>query len=287
MAGFRVSPPKVFPVATAAPRPSLEAGGSADAFRQTAFVLEGDVQLVLDGLNAEGRAAEASSGSKHRTQQLASALGLWSRAWLSRLQALHALQWGNYAAAITLVRAAADYQASMVYLLRTEAAEWEEWLEGGGIALAAPQHATQYRLHAFRAAEVLAAHPILGPLYRTATDLSLSHFGSTLLFAGNESDAERVAITFGDRDFHLGLAELLLGWLLELGVAQVDALHEFDSVFAAEALSPLDTWCAKARHSIASEGRCTVETIEVDGERRYLVSQWRREPRSAPRRILL
>lgn len=284
---YRVSPPRISPAATRAPKPPAEASGSADAYRQTTFVLSGEVETVLDGLNLEGAIAEASAGAKFRTQTMTAALGLWSRSWLSRLDALHALEWGNYVAAIALVRAAADYQASALYVLRTGAAEWNEWLEGGGIALAPDQHATEFRLHAFRAAEVLAAHAILGPVYRMTMDLSLSHFGSTLLVAGNESAPDRVLMTFGDRDFHIGLAELNLGWLAQLGMAQVDALAEFDGVFAIPDRPRLDGWRMQAAKLVDGRDRCRVETIEREGEKRYLVHNWRREPRSAPKRLLL
>ena len=284
---YRVSPPRISPVATRAPKPPADASGSPGAYRQTTFVLSGDVECVLDGLNLEGSIADASSGAKFRTQKMVAALGLWSRGWLSRLESLHAIECGNYVAAITLVRAAADYQASSLYVLRTDAAEWAEWLEGGGIALAPDQHATEFRLHAFRAAEVLAAHDILGPVYRTTMDLSLSHFGSTLLVAGNESGPDRVLMTFGDRDFHLGLAELCLGWLAQLGMAQADALAEFGGVFAITDRPRLDTWRAGAAKLVDGTGRCRLETIERDGEKRYLVHNWRREPRSAPKRLLL
>lgn len=285
--GFRVSPPRVSPVATRAPKPPTGAGESADAYRQTTFVLGEEVELLLDGLNLEGAIAEASSAAKYRTQPMAAALGPWSRSWLSRLQALHAVEWGNYSAAVTLVRAAADYQASTLYVLRTGAAEWQEWLDGGGIGPAHDQHAIEFRLHAFRAAEVLAAHDILGPVYRAAMDLSLSHFGSTLLLAGNESAPGRVLMTFGDRDFHLGLAELHLGWLALLGIAQVDALREFEGVFAIPEPAKLDAWREGAATLAGRKDRCRVETIERDGEKRYLVHEWRREPRAAPKRLLL
>ena len=283
---LRVSPPKVFPVATGAPKPPPDAGGSADAYRQTSFVLDEPVSLALEGLNAEGAAAEAASGSKFRNQRVASAMLLWSRAWLARLEALHAVQCGNYAAATPLVRAAADFQAAMLYLLRTESAEWQEWLDNGGIALAPEQHATEYQLHAFRAAEILAAHDILGPLYRVTMDLSLSHFGASLLVAGNDSAPDHLSVTFGDRDFHMGLAELHLGWLLDLSVAMSETLAEFADVLPSdgERVARVST---KARAWTNRSSRCRLEQIELDGVRRYLVQNWRREPRSAPKRILL
>ena len=274
-------------MATGASRPPAEADGSADAYRQTAFVLDEPVALVLDGLNAEGAIAQATAGSKYRTQQMASAMALWSRSWLARLQVLHSLQWGNYAACTPLVRAAADYQASMLYLLRTGAAEWQEWLERGGIAIAPEQHATEFQLHAFRAAEILAAHETLGPVYQAAMTLSLSHFGSSLLFAGADSAPDHVSVTFGDRDFHMGLAELHLGWLVELDGAQSQALREFDGVVAYDDGAGLAGLETKAAKWLSTASRCRLEHTEVNGEMRFIVHNWRREPRSAPKRILL
>lgn len=282
---MRVSPPRVFPVATAAAKPPLDAGASVDAFRQTTFVLGADVELVVQGLNAEGALAEASSAAPFRSQLLAGTMGLWSRSWLARLEALRALQWGNYVAALALIRVAADYLAAEIWLLRTGGAEWEEWIADGGVGRADDVHATEYRLHAFRSAEVLAGHPILGPLYRAATDLSLPHFGATLLAAGSDSDGERIAITFGDRDFHFALAELTLGWLLDLGVAQAEAVAERPGVFAGAAA--LAAHATRARAHAASPGRCAIELIERDQAQRYLVTNWRRSPGAAPKRLLL
>lgn len=216
---------------------------------------------------------------------MVSALGLWSRAWLARLQALHALQWGNYVAATPLIRAAADHQAAMIALLESEGAEWDEWLAGGGIAISAEHHATEFRMHAFRSGETLARHAVLGPLYRVTTDLSLSHFGSTLLLAGSESAPDHVSITFGDRDFHVGLAELHLGWLTELGSVAAETVLAHEGVFAPA--SALANWRDDALARPRDTSRCRVEQLDVDGERRYLVHNWRREPRSAPKRILL
>ncbi|MGH2632174.1 MAG: hypothetical protein ACRDG3_02085 [Tepidiformaceae bacterium] len=284
---MRVSPPRIFPHATRAAKPPMGADGSADAFRQLGFVLGDDVELVLQGLNLEGAVAEASSAAKYRTQKMVSALGLWSRSWLSRLEALHAVEWGNYVGALPLIRAAADYQAAALYLLHSQAVEWEEWLAAGGIALAPDEHATEYRLHAFRAAEVLAAHEILGPVYRAATDLSLSHFGSTLMLTGSDSTPDRVLMTFGDRDFHLGLAELELGWLLQLAVAQGEALVEFTGVFAINDRAALEAFCGAARARVADPARCGIEQIERGGEVRYLVHNWRRAPGAAAKRLLL
>jgi hypothetical protein len=287
MSAFRVSPPRVFPEATHAAKPPMGAAGSADAFRQAQFVLGKDLDLVLRGLELEGKVASDSAGAKFRTQQMAAALGHWSRAWLCRLEALHAVEWGNYAAAVTLVRAAADFEAAEIALLRTGAAEWEEWLEEGGVRLAPEAHATEYRLHAFRSAEVLAGHEVLGPLYRAALDLSMPHFGATLLLTGNDSGPERVLMTFGDRDFHLGLAELALGWLELLSVAQVEALLGEGGPFNVTDPAALVAFAREARAAAAAKERCRIEEAEVGGEKRYVVANWRRAPGAAAKRVLL
>mgnify|MGYP000921122686 CR=1 FL=1 len=284
---MRVSPPKVFPSATPAARPPADAGGSADAFRQTGFVLGGEVEAIVAGLNLEGQAAHRAAEPKRRNHRMVSAMGLWSRSWLARLEALHATQWGNYSAALALVRAAADYQASMLYLLKTESAEWDEWLSTDGIAIAATEHATEFRLHAFRAAEVLATDEVLGRIYRMSTDLSLSHFGSTMLVAASGSAPDHVEMTFGDRDFHVGLGQLVTGWLLELGAAVVSALREYEDVFGPEGGSEFQLWAEGAKALVSASDRCAISEMEKDGERRYVIANWRREPRSAAKRLLL
>ncbi|GAB4320402.1 MAG: hypothetical protein Kow0010_00160 [Dehalococcoidia bacterium] len=287
MSQHRVSPPRVFPEATHAPRPPAEAAGAADAFRQARFVLGAELDLVLRGLEVEGQMARAAAAAKFRNQVVASVLATWSRSWLCRLQALHAVEWGNYAAALPLVRSAVDYQAVQLLLLRTGADEWVAWLDEGGVGAAPEQHATQFRLHPYRAAEVLAAHELLGPVYRASMDLSMPHFGATLVVAGGDSNAERIAVTFGDRDYHHGFAELVLGWLLDCGVAQVEAVRN-----AAGALPVPDEAAAvrfgrDAKAAVARKDRCRVIYVDAAGEQRILIENWRRQASAAPKRLLL
>lgn len=283
----RVSPPRVYGGASHAGKPPMSAAGSADSFRQLGFVLGEDTALLIEALDFEASLAEGATGAKFRNQVVASGLAFWSRGWLTRLQALHAVEWGNYTAALPLIRAAADYQAAHLELLQKGATEWVEWLEGEPITLVPSEHATSIDRHPFRSAETMAVHPILGPVYRIATDLSLPHFGSTLLSSALDSDATKIAVTFGDRDFHNGWAELCLGLLLQLGVAQLEATLEFATVFGV--LEPGQVQAISARLSTASQRptRCSVTIIEVGGEQRYLISNWRRSPSGAPLKILL
>jgi hypothetical protein len=250
-------------------------------------VLGDDVDAVLGGLGLESAAAEASGGAKFRKQPTAAALALWSRSWLARLEALHATQVGNYVAALPLVRAAADYTAAELAMLDSEAAEWVEWLEGGGVSPAHELHATEFRLHAFRSAETLARYTGLGRVYRESSDLSMPHFGATLLVTANESTPERVLVTFGERDFHLGMAELVLGWLLTLGVESLAAVGR-----AGPQLAPVDPgtaadWTAQAGRLIDRRDRCRIEEVEFEGAARQIVAGWRKRDGDAARRILL
>lgn len=282
----RVAPPRVFAGATRAPKPPAELAECVDTWRQTGFVLGEEIDRVLAGLRLEGDLAKAAAGSRFRTPGIAAAMGPWSRSWLARLQALHALEWGDYSSAVLLIRGAADFLAAATALLEGAGAEWSEWLASGGIELAPTVHATEFRLHPFRSAETLAGRPQLGEVYRQATDLSLPHLGATALVTASESNPERYAATFGDRDFHVGMAELLLGWLLVLGIETWD-------VFAAKSdrMPPfpdgVEGWQAEAERMLTRSDRCRIERTEVEGTPRLLVVNWRREPRSAPKRILL
>jgi hypothetical protein len=148
-------------------------------------------------------------------------------------------------------------------------------------------HATQFAQHAFRSAEVMASHPVIGPVYRASTELSLPHFGSTLLLTAPDSDAARVAVTFGDRSFHLGLAQLCLGMVAALGAAQIDSVLEFRDRFGIADPAAAEAAARGLERIASSRDRCSMTTEEVDGQPRFVISNWRRNPGGAPQRILL
>ncbi len=285
MSGRRISPPRIDPRAARAARPPADLVGSANAFRQTSFLLGEEADLVVEGLNLEGAHATAASGSKYRTVAVAAVFGPWSRGWLARLQALHALEWGDYSSAVVLVRAAADFAAAAAALAGPGLEEWSAWLADGGIGDAHELHAARFELHPFRSAEMLARVPGLGAVYREASDLALPHFGATAVITAAESNAERVLATFGDRDFHLGLAELVLGWLLRLGLVHQETVGNCPAMPAPPERS--GEWRTRAERTLARRDRCRIEWVEVAGTERPLVLNWRREPRAAPRRVLL
>ncbi len=269
---------------TPAPRPPAGAL-EADAFRQTAFLLGQEVEAVLALLALEGACAEASSAARYRKPAAALALALWSQSWLCRLDALHAIQWGRYAAAPVLVRAAADAQAAMEAVLASgddAAADWA----ARGIALQPAAHALEIRLEPARSGETLARNEELGEVYRQATVFAVPSFAAALLLEGGDTNAERVAVAFGERAFHLGLAELQLGWLLRLSLCQIAAAESagrfapFDPDRRAAAESA-------ARAALARDDRCRMERTLYGGTERWLVRNWRRQPGTAAKRFLL
>ncbi len=282
---MRISPPNVSPEPTPATRPP-QGSAEADAYRETSFVLGAEVETVLRGLRLEGAAAAASAGAKFRKPRTAAVLALWSRSWLLRLEALHAVQWGRYAAAPPLVRAALDAIAAAA--AARDGGEWEEWI-GRAVTLRPDAHGYEVPLGPFRSAETLASDPELGTLYQECTLFTMPHFGSTLLLVAEQSNPERFAVSFGDRAFHLGLAELALGWLLRAGLRLLELIDEWSS---AGILGPVDeaeaaVFRSEAEAALRRGERCRLERATVSGEERTIVVNWRRQPGSAPRRFVL
>jgi hypothetical protein len=214
-------------------------------------------------------------------------MALWSRAWLTRLQALHAAEWGNYTAAMPLLRGAVELHSSAQLLIEEGSEPWQQWLRAGGLGAAHELHASEVVLHPYRAAEIMAREADLGLIYRAATDLSMGHFGASIVLAADGSNERRVAVTFGDRDFHLGLAELVLGWLMQLSAAWVRVVAAPQSPFAAPDAAQVGRLQARIERELAVPDRCRIELIEHEGRARYLLANWRRRPGDKLGRVLL
>ncbi|MBH77162.1 MAG: hypothetical protein CL897_02895 [Dehalococcoidia bacterium] len=285
MSQFRVSPPRVFPEAERSSRPSNGAAGSADAYRQMAFVLGETMELVLDGLRLESSIASEAAGSRYRNVMVASFLATGSRAWLSRLQALHAVEWGAYVSAVPLIVAAAEGESACAVLMQEDAASWSHWLESDGLSDLHEAHATQYAWGDLPQSETIP--DILADVCAAAGELAKPSPGATVLLAGGESSAGRLSVTFADRDFHTALAELTSGWLLALGIAKVDLLLDASEVLPVSDPDALRHWKNSALNELAVQRRCRMERQEIDGVERYVVENWRRSPTGAARRIVL
>ncbi len=286
MPAFRVSPPRVFPEAERSSRPPAGAAGSPDAHRQTSFVLGETVELVIEGLRLESAIANEAAGSRYRNVTVASLLATGSRAWLSRLQALHAVEWGAYAPAVPLIASAAEQEVACVALLRDDPA-WRDWLDAGGLGDLHDEHATEYALATPPAQDADAIPDLLVGVRDCVGALAAPSPGASVLLAGGESGAGRLAVTFGDRDFHVALAELTTGWLLALGIAKAELLAEAGDVLPIADADALIRWARSARRELEAPRRCRMERREVGGAERYVVENWRRAPSGAVRRIVL
>ncbi len=281
---MRVSPPRVFPEAARAPRPPAELAGAADAHRQTGFVLGEEVAHALAGLRLESAVAEASVRARHRTAPVAALLATGSRGWLARLQALHALEWGNYAAAVALAASAAELEAACAALIADGGAAWRGWLDGAGLRDLPEERAAGIVLGAPPEAANLPAR--LAETRVAAGVLSGGAPGASVLIAGGESGADRLAVTFGDRDFHLGLAELTNGWLLALGAAKAELLLSDDCPLPLPDADGLRGWAREAERLLSEPRRCRMECAD-GGPERYIIENWRRAPTGAGRRLVL
>ncbi len=285
MASFRVSPPRVYPEVERSSRPPAGAAGSADAHRQTSFVLGEAVELVLDGLRLESAVAKEAAGARYRNVTVAALLATGSRAWLVRLQALHAIEWGAYVTAVPLIAAAAEQEAACAALLQEGETAWRNWLDEDGLSDLHEVHATQFALAP--PPQDASLPELLAGVRDAARALAQPSPGATVLLAGGESGPGRLAVTFGDRDFHMALAELTSGWLLALGVAKVELLLDAGDVLPIPAPDGLRRWARSARRELEAPRRCRMERREIGGADRYVVENWRRAPAGAVRRIVL
>ncbi|MXY88403.1 MAG: hypothetical protein F4Y92_06065 [Dehalococcoidia bacterium] len=284
MPSFRVSPPRVHPEAERSSRPPAGSAGSVDAHRQTAFVLGETVELVLDGLRLESAVAGEAAGSRYRNVTVAALLATGSRAWLARLEALHAIETGAYAAAVPLVASAADHEAACAAIL-AGADTWQDWLDADGVGDLPEAHATRLALGA--PPDDVEVPELLADVRAAANALAQPSPGPSALLSGGESGPGRLAVTFGDRDFHMALAELTSGWLLALGVAKVELLLDAGDVLPVADTDALGRWAGAARRQLDEPRRCRIERREIAGDERFVVENWRRAPSGAVRRIVL
>ena len=263
-------------------RPAGEPPALQDAHRQTHFLLPNDLMVFEQAMNLH--LSIVAAGPKRRTTEAAALLAFWSRVFSCLTDACVLLGRASYASCPPLLRAACDCIAAQRSLINDGFDEYHEWLAS---ALGKDQeHAASYvELGRFRAGSVLAQDEQLGAAYRFLTDLTMPHFGSTLLQVGPESSQQKLALAIGESSFHLGLAELVCGWLLLLAQAQTEVA--LDGPFL-EPRHPLREEAALVRRqteeALASPRRCHADELP-DGRR--LLHNFRRAVSGAPRRVLL
>jgi hypothetical protein len=270
-------------------RPPESAGAPAqDAYRQTRFVLGGDLDLFADAMSLQLALVKDAYPSQHRTHALAAIMALWSRSYSYLSDGVLLATRGSYASTLPLVRAAAEAIAAQEGLRAGEMEMHHEWLANTLL----PNErfkAFEFHLGHYFAGGVLHNDPLLRSVYRPAAELSRPAFGASLLQVAPESNNNRIAIAFADQSFHLGWAEITLGWLLALSARQLRVIVDAAGIFPVtdERRAEYESLQRQVDAALARDDRCRIEEVEDRGDRRYLVHNFRRASSGSPKKVLL
>ena len=269
-------------------RPAGAAAPVIDAHRQTQFLLGVDLDLFAEAMNLQLRLLRDAYPSRYRSHALAAIVALWSRAYFYLGDALVLVTRGSYPSTLPLVRAACEVIAAEEALRGGEMEEHHRWL-AGALLPNETHKALDVDLGRYFSGEVLANDAALRSVYRPASDLGRPNFGATLLQVAPESSQGRLAVLFGDASFHLGWAELALGWLLALAARQARVVVDAEPMFPVsdEARAAYEGLQARVDAALARRDRCRVEAVDEGNAQRYLVHNFRRASSAAPRKILL
>lgn len=279
-------PPRVlltsFPESFALPaRPANASAAMLDAHRQTGFLLGEEMATFERAMNLQLRII--AENAKVRGPRAAAMFTLWARAFSHLADACGLMTQGSYVSCGPLARFALEAIAVQRSLVTGEFAEYEEWF-----ASAVSQDKTTAALvidrGSAKAASILIADERLGLLYRLLTELSMPHFGSSLLLSAPETSLQKAPLAFADGAFHLGWAELVAGWLLLLACEQVSVVRECGVFALTEELTrEIEEVQGGTREGLGNQRRCHVE----DAGGRFVFHNFRRAPSGQPKRVTL
>jgi hypothetical protein len=277
-----------FPESYDLPEKPSAGGPAIDAFRQTGFVLGKDLGLFREGMGLQLKIVQDSSHSRFRKHPYAAIMGLWSRTFSTLADTCLLITRGSYQSCAPLVRSACEFVAAQQGLHSGEMELFTEWLAGHFVPK--EEHkAFEFGLGRYFAGGVLADDAALRAVYRPASELGRPSFGATTLLIGPESNNRRLALAFADSSFHVGWAELTLGWLLSLCERQLAFATHAKGTFAIhdDTHAAYLSFSRRVEQSLTRSDRCRVEEIEEGGYKRYLAHNVRRAAAGAPKRLLL
>jgi hypothetical protein len=259
-----------------------------DAYRQTQFALGKDLRLFAEGMELQLRILRDSSHSRFRTHVYAAVVGTWSRAYVAFGDAALLVTRGSYASVPNLVRSACELIAAEHQVEREETAEFLGWMLGH-LKPDEEHKAFDIGLGHYFAGTTLAADDGLRLVYRSASDFGRPNFGATLLEVGPESNNVRLALSFADASFHVGWAEIELGWLLRLCERQVAVAAHMPDVFdiTPETHTAYGDFAARVEATLSDVARARIEEVESAGFKRWLIHNFRRQPSGAPKKMLV
>ncbi len=259
-----------------------------DAWRQTGFLCGEELRLLEAGLDLQAKFAGAGYQPQARTMTMAAFASLWSRAFLCTSDAASLIRRGGYQSALPLIRQAVEFVAAQ----RGIGDEMDEWRRFTHEAYGrhAETRSTEVGLGNYFSGESIAADDHLRLIYKAASDLGRPNLGPTALFVANEANHTRYPLVFADQAFHLGWAQLLLGWALRVQVAQAHlALHLAQHFPAPDDLRGQAVDHVRSVEALLAEpDRCRLEEwVDGHGRRRHLLVEFKRRPADAAQRILL
>lgn len=279
-------PPRViltsFPDSYALPaRPGNASAAVLDAHRQTGFLLGEEMATFEREMNVQLRIV--ATNAKVRGARAAAMFTLWARVFPHLADACVLMSQGSYVSCAPLARFALEAIAVQRSLIAGDFAEYEGWF-AGAVSQDKSNAALVIDPGRYKAASVLIADEQLGVLYRLLTELSMPHFGSSLLLAAPETSLQKAPLAFADGAFHLGWAELVTGWLLLLAGEQVGVVRQCGVFSVSEALAgEVDAVQRDIRTALANRRRCYVE----DAGGRFVFHNFRRAPSGQPKRVAL
>lgn len=284
----RVAPISVPPEDVALPKPDEQQPAQIrDAFRECTFALPREIAWLREALSLQRQIVAASTGSRWRNHRYAATLLFWSRIYNAGIELLTATTWANYAVCPPLVRASLEWLAAEQAVVGDEIRDYEEWLA----AAFEPEReytATDIGMGQYLAGQQIAMAPGLEPIYRAAAELARPHFGASAMLVAPESNRQRIAVHWGDRAFHLGWAQMLLGWQIVIHERQVRFAVGRELFAVGEAERERYRRLSRQAETLLGErDRCRIEWITQQGRPRLLIHNFRRQPGGAPRRLLL
>ena len=258
-----------------------------DAFRSCTFALRPDMDWLLEALRLQRAIVEASTPSKYRNTRYAAVLLLWSRGYGTALELLRLTAGASYPSCPPLVRASIEWLAAAQAVAGSEIREFHRWLADAFRPLA-DLAATDVGMGLYVAGQKIAADAELEGVYRAAAEMARPHFGVSTLLTAAESNRQRLAVNWGDRTFHVGWAQLLLGWQIRIQRRQL-AYAVGRDLFAVDdaARQQAQALSRRAETLLADPARCRAEWVTLHGRARLVFHNFRRQPTGAPQRLVL
>jgi len=212
--------------------------------------------------------------STFRKHPYAAMMGLWSRTFSALSDVCLLSTRASYESCAPLIRSACEFVAAQHQLHAGEMDQFLNWL-AGSLTPNESHKAIDIGMGRYFAGETLAADARLRGVYRPASELGRPNFGATLIEVGPESNNVRLALTFADTTFHVGWAELVLGWLLALCERQLAVVAHANDVFPIheDTHQAYADFARRVGEALSRSDRCRIEEIEVEGYKRYLVLQ--------------